>query len=201
VHIATARDGLAVASVAAQPDVPPETVLAVAHSIGCQRVAGARVQRRDLADVPLGDWPLWLVTEENSAGGPACTAVLPAWSAASAHDLTAPELGFGAAKHALLPGPLPWEAAQSALARYTRTGFEAAAVTAVAVASAARLPSIHRVAELRFGHPYAVVAIATGQAGGGADQDGWHGLPVFSAWVSEPDEVAGTAAAGQRRPL
>ena len=44
------------------------------------------------------------------------------------------------------------------MARYSRTGFEAAAVSAFAVATAARLPSQHREVTLRFGHPYAVVA-------------------------------------------
>ncbi|HYK70053.1 MAG TPA: hypothetical protein VEV45_19050, partial [Streptosporangiaceae bacterium] len=53
-----------------------------------------------------------------------------------------------------------------------------------AVAVAARIPAQHRHAELRFGHPYAVVALV--QDAGSP----WHGLPVFSAWVSEPEDAS-----------
>ncbi len=190
VHVATAREGLAVVSVAARPEVPPETVLAAAHRIGCQYVAGTPLPRRDPAGLPPGEGPLWLVRAERSPGGPDCTAVLPAWSAVSDHDLAGPGLGFDAAIPALLTGP--WQARQSALARYTRTGFEAAAVTAAAVTLSARLPVTRQVAELRFGHPYAVVAVATGPAPADSDRpqrDPWHGVPVFSAWVSEPADT------------
>ncbi len=48
------------------------------------------------------------------------------------------------------------------MARYSRTGFEAAAVTVLAGLAAYAAPrAVRRVAELRFGHPYAVVAVAT----------------------------------------
>jgi hypothetical protein len=47
---------------------------------------------------------------------------------------------------------------------------------------------VARVAELRFGHPYAVVAVATDRRVGGTGP--WHGVPVFSGWVAEPDDVA-----------
>jgi hypothetical protein len=48
-----------------------------------------------------------------------------------------------------------------------------------------------RDAELRFAHPYAVVAVAGQTSGtGNATKPGpWHGVPVFSAWVSEPDDL------------
>jgi hypothetical protein len=190
VHVATAREGLAVVSLAARPEVPQQTVLAAAHRIGCQYVAGTPLPRRDPAGLPPGEGPLWLVREERSPGGPDCTAVLPAWSAVSGHDLAAPGLGFDAAVPALLSGP--WQARQSAMARYSRTGFEAAAVTAAAVTLSARLPVTRQVAELRFGHPYAVVAVATGPVTADQDRphrDPWHGVPVFSAWVSEPDDT------------
>jgi hypothetical protein len=51
------------------------------------------------------------------------------------------------------------------------------------------------VAELRFAHPYAVVALTVSAATEGSQDAGeaagpsaWHGLPVFSAWVSEPED-------------
>lgn len=53
-----------------------------------------------------------------------------------------------------------------------------------------------REAELRFGHPYAVVAVASQyvvRAGSEYSEPGpWHGVPVFSAWVSEPEDVPDT---------
>jgi hypothetical protein len=36
---------------------------------------------------------------------------------------------------------------------------------------------------LRFGHPYAVVALVQDVT------SPWHGLPVFSAWVTEPENA------------
>jgi hypothetical protein len=169
-------------------------VLAVAHRIGIQQATGESVQRRDLSDLQLGEGPLWLLREV-TAMTDTCTAVLPAWSAASSHDLADPSLGFAAAKNAIAPVPDPWQARQSAMARYSRAGFEAAAATAIGIALAARVPARRREAELRFAHPYAAVAITTdadraGQdAGGRAGHGPWHGLPVFSAWVSEPEDA------------
>ncbi len=47
----------------------------------------------------------------------------------------------------------------------------------------------HREARLRFAFPYAVVAVAED-----LDADGtpgpWHGVPVFSAWVADPQDAA-----------
>jgi hypothetical protein len=209
VHAAAAQHGLLVYSVAAAPEVPAASVLAAAHRIGCADATGGQVTRRSLAELPLGDGPAWLIREESPArGGDICTAVLPSWSATSGHDLRDPSLGFGAAKNALAPGPDPWQARQAAMARYSRTGFEAAAVTAMAVrASLARPGGSRRVAVLRFGHPYAVVAVAIdGNDGGWTTHPGqraWHGVPVFSAWVAQPQDATqddGPAAASPGRP-
>jgi hypothetical protein len=194
VHGATAAGGLIVVSVGAEPGVPAGRVLATAHDIGHRLAVGAPVARRDLADLPLGDGPLWRL-QELMAPADTCTAVLPAWSASSRLDLTDPALGFAAAARSLIPDAENFDARQAAMARYTRIGFEAAAVTAIAIRSAARIPARHRVAELRFGHPYAVVAVATDPAAARGQTrpavSPWHGVPVFSAWVSEPDDAAG----------
>jgi hypothetical protein len=194
VHAATAVGGLLVVSVSAPPGAAAGRVLAIAHDIGHRLAVGAPVARRDLASLPLGDGPLWSL-QEVMAPADRCTAVLPAWSASSRQDLTDPALGFEAAVRGLVPAARQWDAQQAAMARYSRTGFQAAAVTAMVARVAARLPGRHRLAELRFGYPYAVVAVATDPV---ADRDRpgppaspWHGLPVFSAWVSEPDD-AGT---------
>ena len=169
-------EGLAVTSVIAAPHVPAEAVVTAAHD-----AARDRVEHLSLADLPLGDGPAWTVTESTGTGN-RVSAVLPAWSATSEHDLRAPSFGFAGAAAVLgrLFGAAAWDARQAATARYHREGFEAAAVTAVAVRMSFRPPGKRREAELRFDRPYAVVATATG--------DGpWAGLPVFSAWVTDPE--------------
>jgi hypothetical protein len=205
VHGAVAAGGLLVVSVGAHPDVPAGRVCAIAHDIGHRLAVGAPVDRRDLTSLPLGDGPLWQL-QEVTAPADDCTAVLPAWSASSRHELKKdPALGFGAAVRGLVPGTEDSQAQQAAMARYSRTGFEAAAVTAVAIRAAALRPARHRLAELRFGHPYAVVAVVTDPAAGqGANREQprsgvspWRGLPVFSAWVSEPEDAADDDAAAQ----
>jgi hypothetical protein len=42
-----------------------------------------------------------------------------------------------------------------------------------------------RVAELRFAHPYAVVAASATEP-----SSPWHGLPLFSAWITEPRDAS-----------
>ncbi len=188
VHVGQARGGLLVASVIGAADVAPATVLAAAYDIASATALGAPVPKRPLLDLPPGDWPLWSVRDEPSTDRvrQRCLAVLPAWTADDSHDLTDRRLGFPAALAGLASGD-PWDARQAVLASYTRTGFEAAAVSAVAVRMA-MLPNRgqRRTVELRFGHPYAVVAVA-------ADADGaatpWRGLPVFSAWVEQPSNA------------
>jgi hypothetical protein len=200
------EEGLLVASVIAAPEAPRTEVLAVAHEIASAAATGRHVARRSLFDLPLGEGPLWTVSERpdrttaEDGREERCFAVLPAWSASSEHDLRRAALGFPAAARGLaeligLRDDLPHEAKQSAVARYSRVGFEAAAVSAMAVPAGFVVPrdGVVRVAELRFGHPYAVVAVATQQQhpGPGEVVDGpWHGLPVFSAWVATPEDAA-----------
>ncbi len=192
VHTAMARDGLRVTSVIAAADVPAEHVIAAAYDIVSTGGAG----RRSLFDLPLGETPLWTIVEEpvettaHDGREEWCTAILPAWSARSDHDLDHPELGFPSAAYllarALKLTEFAYVAKQAAMARYSRVGFEAAAVTAMMMmASAAPMlrDGVRRTAELRFAHPYAVVATAT-QPGGP-----WHNVPVFSAWVATPDDA------------
>jgi len=201
VHAASARDGLLVVSVAAAPEVPAADVLSAAYDLGTAIAAGRSPARRSLFDLPLGDGAAWTITQERAGTTTPdgkeerCTAVLPAWSAHSTHQLTDPRLGFAAIRHALDPID-PWEASQAAMARYTQTGFEAAAVTALAIplSAVARKPGVRRTAELRFGHPFAVIAVAADNAqlpGRHRPEppSPWHGLPVFSAWVASPHDA------------
>jgi hypothetical protein len=199
-HTARAQGGLLVTSVAAAPGVPEADVLAAAYDLSIAAATGRTAISRSLFDLPLGEAPLWTISEGTGPiKGPAdrekCTAVLPAWSAQSQHNLANPDLGFAAAARALASSD-PWQAKQAAMARYSREGFEAAAVTAVGVGMAMLIPNqgLVRTAELRFGHPYAVVAVTVDEPGRAGQPAGghspWHGLPVFSAWVAEPEDPA-----------
>ena len=100
-HIAEAAGGLDVVSVAAMPDVPPGRVLAAAYDIAVRHATAAPIESRDLAGLTPGEHALWTVREVRAAAD-SCAAVLPAWSATSRLDLSAPGLGFDAAGHALV---------------------------------------------------------------------------------------------------
>jgi hypothetical protein len=206
VHLTSARGGLLVGSViAVDHEVPTADVLSVAQAIvAAEARARGSVGTCSLFDLPLGEGSIWTITEQavetksSSGREEEVTAILPAWSAETTVDLDDESLGIPAAaravKQALGRTDLNYEAKQSAVARYSAVGFEAAAVTGLAfAASAPQLrPGLRRDATLRFGHPFAVVA--------GACQDHlhyaratpsspWRGLPVFSAWVSEAVEA------------
>ncbi len=207
VHLTGARGGLLVGSViAADPAVPASDVLATAEEIitAEARQAGS-VARLSLFDLPLGDGPVWSIGEQQAdttaphGREEQVICVLPAWSAQTDLDLRDDEaLGFATAARALAEalelGQWRYDARQAAMARYSAVGFEAAAVTGLAVAMSARVsrPGRRRVATVRFAHPFAVVAAAfddrqTRHAS--PVPSAWHGLPVFSAWVSEPTEA------------
>ncbi len=123
----------------------------------------------------------------------------PCWSAQTGLDLRDDDaLGFAAAARALAAalelGDWRRDARQAAMARYSAVGFEAAAVTGHAVATSARVsrPGRRRVATVRFALPFAVIAAAFGdrQARHASPvPSAWHGLLVFSAWVTEPADA------------
>ena len=192
-HTAYADGALQVTSVIAGRDVGPVDVLAAAHDIAVAEAIGADVPRRSLSDMALGDGAFWTIAEERlSGGGEHVEAVLPAWEARSDHDLMAdPQLGFGAVGRALTAAATGQsapavDARQCAVARYGQYGFEAAAITAVSLTGAPLPSEPARIATLRFGHPFAVVAVARGRRRG----DPWAGMPVFAAWVSDPSDAA-----------
>jgi hypothetical protein len=195
VHVGRARDGLIVASVIAAADVPAGEVLAAGYRLAVDVALGRPVTTRSLFDLPVGEGPIYSVREEMSqhGSGEQCTAVLPAWEARSEHELSDERLGFAAAASALGRGD-PWQARQAAMARYTRVGFEAAAVTAMAIMLSMPSPGIRRTGQLRFGHPYAVIAVTTNDSSDTSDSgrewpERWNGAPVFSAWVADPAEA------------
>lgn len=199
VHAAgPSEGGLAVVSVIADASVPASDVVRAAHPIAVAVASDRAVPgRRSLFDLPVGAGHSWTLREHNGPLRPGTSneqfeCRLPAWSAESEHALLGiPELGLGDAAAGLIallpPGEWDADAKQVALARYTRTGFEAAAVTGMAMAvSFVASPEVTvRTAQIEFTHPYAVVAVARDS---GRSRSPWAGLPVFSAWVARGDE-------------
>lgn len=207
VHEARSTEGLRVLSVLL-PGADPADQRALAHRLASTpRVEWSCVS---LFDLDLGDHPAgtgadnpWTITESEVSGhsdSEVLRAVLPAWQTRVEIDLMAdPALGLatvGAAIADLLPPehrPYEAEAVQTCVAEYTRTGFTAAAVSALGVRMTA-MPSgriRQREAELRFNQPYAVVAVTEDSNGTNeTDENGgtstWHLLPVFSGWISDP---------------
>jgi hypothetical protein len=193
VHHALATEDLTVISVSADPGVPRAAVLEAAHEIAAFARQAATPPGCSLFDLPLGTGHSWEITERQTptyAAGERVERIagasLPAWHAESRLDLLASErFGTAPALEVMrqLIGARPddeTEAVQVAVASFTRYGFEAAAVTAFAVRAGAMLRAppergIERTAVLRFDHPYAAVAIER--------------LPLFSAWVQEPEEA------------
>jgi hypothetical protein len=203
-HVAASGDGLAVVSVLGAPDADPAAVLAAAHEVAAGLSDAWIGEPVSLFDVPAGKGEVGEIVEDTvTLTGPARVergdAVLPSWHARTQLDLlTGPTAdGFAAAGEALA-GLLPpqrteLEARQVAVASYSREGFEAAAITAVGVRTlAAREPRevLRRTLYLRFGRPYAAVAVAVPPPSptAAAIDEAWFGLPVFSAWVAEPTE-------------
>jgi hypothetical protein len=206
VHLAAACGGLLVGSViAASEGVPPGDVLAAAEEIVTSEARErASVHRLSLFDLPLGTGPLWSLREEpaqnvktHDGRTEQVVSVLPGWSATTDVELLGDEgLGFDEAA-VIVAGTIDmdhfvYQARQVCTARYSAVGFEAAAVTGLAVMVSAGRPGVRRIAEVRFAHPYAVVAAVSDddrRRGSGAAPSGWHGLPVFSAWVSDPTDA------------
>jgi hypothetical protein len=178
--------GLDVLSVVAAPEVPPAAVHRAAHEVLARgRGAALRV---------AGDGHAWTLDERvelRAAHGSEVetwTTVLSAWSLESDHDLTAaPGVAalFRAVEQRWFPPaarPLVGVARQRAVASLSREGFDAAAVTGMALRAGSAPPSTREVlvreVSLRIDRPHAVVAAVAADAPGP-----WAGVPVFSAWV------------------
>ena len=214
VHFALATEDLAVLSVAADPQIDRTLVLEAAYEVArlC-RDDQLRSANCSLFDLPLGSGHSWEIAEREEravAAGDRSEriqgTVLAAWQAQSTLNLLASKsFGAGPALSALqgLIGPDPrgdeFEAVHSAVASYTPTGFEAAAITTSALlGAAARFPGkrgLNRTATLYFDHPYAAVALAGTEADftrrrvGHTEQ---FCLPLFSVWVSTPRDFSST---------
>lgn len=218
VHRARSVDGLDVVSVIAHPDVPaPQVHTAAGQVAGMLAGWSGEATRRSVFDVPVGSGHAWTLTErtrmrDGGARGHDATAVLPVWSASGRHDLSAAAGAgplTGVLDSFLVPAYRPAQTSieQVAVASYTATGFDAAALTYAVFAGCAMpqlAPAPWRELRVAFNRPYAVVAVArtevlrvrehAGGAGslvtGSVWQESvgaqWAGVPVFSAWVGEP---------------
>jgi len=207
VHTALAVEEAVVISVSADPSVSREAVFQAAHQVAAMfRGLPSAATKCSLFDMPLGQGHSWVITEREARtfGIVECiqSVSLPAWKAEGSLDLTASGLfGTEPALASLLDliGPHPegddFAARQEAMASYTQYGFEAVAISGLEVLSAAGIMpqdvGLERAAELRFDHPYAVLALA-GRAESFTShhkvQSHMFGLPLFSAWVANPEE-------------
>jgi hypothetical protein len=224
VHVRPTREAFIVMSVIAAPEVPQEKVFAAAHEVAAGASSGVKPQF--LFDLPLGEGHAWTITEREvpetypgsrTQSGSVC---LPAWKAeaASIDLLSDRRFGFRAAADALIallpPDPRGWfaYAAQATTATYDRHGFSAASVTALQIFCGAALHrrqtevGLHRHVEIRFGRPYAVVAVADSPSqllhqrgiARRAAPHPWLNVPLFSAWVTKPMEPDPTDRAGDQ---
>jgi hypothetical protein len=213
VHFAQGAEDIGVLSVAADPTVARAQVVEAALELArlCRDDALASA-RTSLFDLPLGRGHSWELTEhEVLTSEPGRSemiegAVLVAWEAESRTDLSdSPAFGIESAAATLfgLIGSHPvgdeLRAVQSARARYTPTGFEAAAISSMAITLGASghfetEKGIERRAKLVLDHPYAAVALA-GRSSDFRRARAGHSetfcLPLFVAWVTEPSEAAG----------
>jgi hypothetical protein len=212
VHFAVATDGLGVISVAADPVLDRHVAFEAAYEIARRcRDDALGDARCSLFDIPLGEGHSWETSElevlTERAGERTEeieSAALVSWSVEGELDLQRSDLfGVEPAFNALLAliGPSPagdqCDAVQSAIASYTQTGFEAAAISSVAITAAGMLRTprekgLHRTARLLFDHPYAAIALAGSQSDftrARAGHTEMFGLPLFTAWVAQPAET------------
>jgi hypothetical protein len=204
VHRAHSIEGLAVISVIGAADLPAGRIHAAAEEIRAltQGQNSTAARRMSLFDLPLTGYA-WTIEEaeewDEEGKSEYFTTLLPAWRAVGSHDLTTapgvPALfaALGAYLGAGLQDQAVFDARQSAVAAFSRSGFTASAVTAAVMSlrgSPMPVTRLVRRATLRFNRPYAVVAATRwGDAPGGS----WEGMPVFTAWVAEPLDAGADA--------
>jgi Serpin (serine protease inhibitor) len=196
-------DGLLVVSAIAEESVAPAAALAAAYEVAARECGvPSPAAFPSLFDLPSRGHA-WEITESTyEAFAPderqeSAEVLLPSWRVDDHKvDLMSnPAFGFVPAAQALLAMLPPTtdgydtRALQVARAQFDRYGFEAAAVSSLGAVETctpsreSRFAGRRRVATVRFGRPFAVVAVA--QAPGGL----WQGVPVFSAWITTPTDA------------
>ena len=213
VHVADAEGGLAVLSVIASEDVLAVDVIAAAYQVAGDeegRSAGSGFSGRSLFDLPLGETPSWTISEEAVETTDPEVGKRGIWTPLArvvggdrVEPVVEPAVGFEQVANAM-QGPLgldtvEFDARQVSKARYTARGFYAASITSIAFGSARCRDfrrGVRRPARLRFGHSYAVVAVSQAPHGGISL---WNQLPVFSAWITEPEDATDRHRGRRRR--
>lgn len=166
-----------------EPGAAPGDVLAA----GIAEVTGALASStaRELPDGAAGPG-LSLRTVDSTGPEPLVRITTVAFEIRAEHDLLLHSELFGLTSAAAGPGHFPGissvplavgSARQSAVARFHAEGFEAAAVTAVALPRGAARVRSHRVrqAEFEVDRPFGFLAL-----------DRESGLVLFAGWVTDP---------------
>lgn len=193
VHIAAAP-GMNVVSVIGEESEPAEEVLLTAMEIAADL---SLVEKQSLQSISPQSGGFWSKHVEERTGYRVADretiTSLPAWSASGNYKLDDVEYGISSAGEVVRKCFLQetiQETVQVAVARFNRYGFEAAALTTSRVGSVS-MPRLETkevtVTTVDFSHPYAVVAVP--QLRMSDNDSAWEGLPLFTAWVVEADEV------------
>ena len=205
VHSAHTTEGLLVISVIGAPYSSPPQMHGAALEVS-RLLSGVvtTAQYVNLFDLELGDGLAWHIEEREYLGAGFARqeyyeAFLAAWEMRSEHSLKAcpgviqsANTLDGWLKEEERPGTFGAE--QVAMARFTKVGFEAAAITAVSGLSAPMPqanPITERTATIFFNRPYAVLALTDTRAPNPdapwltdtIAPDVWLGVPAFAAWV------------------
>ncbi|NNG97135.1 hypothetical protein [Gordonia araii] len=204
-------NGLFTISVIADPDVPDSDVTAAAARLARRFATGEQVLLRNV-DLPSGDHGWWRVDDSSFYDGfieqQHNSALIPAWSAGYVYDVMQLGLGYwGVLQQSLAPRVGPDDAHASAghaaYSGFGRTGFQAAAVTAVRIGQQGMFAALYAtllrepsdageqppgvggtLVELEYRHPFAVVVATASEF----RDHFWQGLPLHVAWVSTATE-------------
>lgn len=181
IHEATNEDvSLSVLSViAVDPETPEADVMAVARKAASDDIANVSYQSLDVTTDTLKVEDFMTSSKNDSF-----TTLLPAWKTENTYEIgEAPTLAFDDVAQRFNDFDMQMNAVQVAVAEYNRTGFEAAALTAMMIGARSCLPkmTMRKAVTLNFNHPYAVIAVVR--------EGTWKNLPVFDGWVSEATEV------------
>lgn len=181
IHEATNADtSLSVLSVIAVDEGTPESdVLSVARKAVSGDIANVSYKSLDISTDTLSVEDVMTANKYDSFA-----TFLPAWKTNNRYEIgTAAELAFFDAAGRFNDFDMTMEAIQITVAEYNRTGFEAAALSAMLIGTrSVQAMTRRKKVTLNFNHPYAVVAVVNNGT--------WAGLPVFDGWISEATEVA-----------
>lgn len=192
VHRSRSVNKVSVLSVISEyEDCPPAVLQRVAvdvtEALTLHEGAAQRGKFVPITELPYGGDGAWTVTDQRRFGATSSetsAAYLPAWEIESKRNLLGnPTVAVMLNELAsYLVEEADMVAVQACKASFTKTGFEAAAVTAFAVFRGASMasPGMTRHADVYFAHPYAFVAYVD------EPLSPVHGLILFNGRVNNP---------------